>query len=128
MRQLTLTARAEGPTGFAARSLRAFKCKIQALEIITKHIMLAGSVAARSAARSGCAVPLMGALPLPVTAWTALKAVTARTALNAVTARTGIADRKRFDPVMRDRMSGNGLESGRRIGRCRGLYLQCGSA
>ena len=26
-----------------------------------------------------------------------------------------IADRKRFDPVMRDRMSGNGLESGRRI-------------
>ena len=26
-----------------------------------------------------------------------------------------IADRKRFDPVMRDRMSGNGPESGRRM-------------
>ena len=65
MRQLTLTARAEGPTGFAARSLRAFKCKTQALEIISKHAVLAGSVPARSAARSGCAVPLVGALPLP---------------------------------------------------------------
>ena len=63
--QLTLTAQAKRPTGFAARSLRAFKCKIQALEIITKHIML-DSVAARSAARSAYAVPLVGALPLPL--------------------------------------------------------------